>query len=130
MDAQVPAVVAVIVTADPGPWFDEGLRSLAAQDYSELSVLVLSSGDDGEGVIERVGRVLPEAFIRHVAGRPCYPCLPMSRRRWALLPFVFLCFTAVQRLVRLRLFRFFGHNNLLRSMATAGVATTILTDLL
>ena len=34
MDAQVPAVVAVVVTTDPGPWFDETLSSLAAQDYA------------------------------------------------------------------------------------------------
>ena len=35
MDAQVPAVVAVIVTTDPGPWLEEALSSLAAQDYEE-----------------------------------------------------------------------------------------------
>ena len=49
MDAQVPAVVAVVVTTDAGPWFEEALSSLAAQDYGELSVLVLSTGDDAPG---------------------------------------------------------------------------------
>ena len=72
MDAQVPAVVAVVVTADPGPWFDEALSSLAAQDYGELSVLVLSSGADTAAVTERVGRILPDAFVRHLPGRPGY----------------------------------------------------------
>ncbi len=72
MDAQVPAVVAVVVTTDPGPWFEEALSSLAAQDYEELSVLVLSTGDDAAGVTERVGRILPDAFVRHLPDRPGY----------------------------------------------------------
>ncbi len=72
MDAQVPAVVAVVVTTGPGPWLDEALRSLAAQDYEELSVLVLSAGEDDPEVTERVGRVLPDAFVRHLPGRPGY----------------------------------------------------------
>ena len=72
MDAQVPAVVAVLVTTDPGPWFDEALSSLASQDYQELSVLVLATGDDTPDVTERVARVLPDAFVRHLPGRPAY----------------------------------------------------------
>ena len=72
MDAQVPAVVAVVVTTDPGPWLDEALTSLAAQDYEELSVLVLSTGEDDPGVLVRVARVLPDAFVRHLPGRPGY----------------------------------------------------------
>ncbi len=72
MDAQVPAVVAVMVSTDPGPWFDEALTSLASQDYHELSVLVLSAGDETPEVTERVGRVLPDAFVRHLPGHPGY----------------------------------------------------------
>jgi GT2 family glycosyltransferase len=72
MDPQVPAVVAVVVTTAPGPWFEEALLSLAAQDYQELSVLVLANGDDPGDVTERVGRILPEAFVRHLPGRPGY----------------------------------------------------------
>jgi GT2 family glycosyltransferase len=79
MDAQVPAVVAVVVTSDPAPWLEEALASLAAQDYEELSILVLSTaatdsevaGEDSE-VSERVARVLPDAFVRHLPGRPGY----------------------------------------------------------
>src|ERR1700730_682053 len=71
MDAQAPAVVAVVVTTDPGPWFEEALNSLAAQDYQELSVLVLATGDQA-GAPERVGRILPDAFVRHLEGRPGY----------------------------------------------------------
>jgi GT2 family glycosyltransferase len=72
MDAQVPAVVAVMVTTDPGPWFDEALSSLAIQDYQELSVLVLATVDEASDVTERVARVLPDAFVRHLPGRPAY----------------------------------------------------------
>ena len=72
MDPQVPAVVAVVVTTNPGPWFEETLSSLAGQDYQELSVLVLSNGDVPGDVTERVARVLPEAFVRHLPGRPGY----------------------------------------------------------
>ncbi len=72
MDAQVPAVVAVMVTTDPGPWFDEALSSLASQDYGELSVLVLATGDDTADVTDRVARVLPDAFVRHLPGRTAY----------------------------------------------------------
>ncbi len=72
MDAQVPAVVAVVVTTDPGPWFEEALSSLAAQDYGELSVLVLSTGAEGLSVTDRVARILPDAFVRQLPGRPGY----------------------------------------------------------
>jgi len=65
MDARAPAVVAVLVTRDPGPWFDETLAALAGQDYSELSVLVLVSGGE-EDPTERVARHLPHAFVRRL----------------------------------------------------------------
>jgi GT2 family glycosyltransferase len=72
MDAQAPAVVAVMVTTDPGQWFEEALSSLASQDYQELSVLVLATGDETSEVTERVARVLPDAFVRHLPGRLAY----------------------------------------------------------
>ena len=72
MDAQVPAVVAVVVTSGPGTWLDHMLVSLAGQDYGELSVLVLATGDDDADVSERVGRILPNAFVRRLPGRPGY----------------------------------------------------------
>jgi GT2 family glycosyltransferase len=71
MDAQVPAVVAVVVTTGAGPWLEEALSSLAAQRYEELSVLVLVTGE-GPDPTERVGRILPEAFVRLLPGRPGY----------------------------------------------------------
>ena len=71
MDPQVPAVVAVVVTSGPRTWLDDTLSSLAAQDYAELSVLVLATGED-EDLAERVGRILPNAFVRQLPGRPGY----------------------------------------------------------
>jgi GT2 family glycosyltransferase len=65
MDAQAPAVVAVVVTRDPGPWLEECLVALARQDYPELSVLVLVAGG-GEDPTARVGAVFPDAFVRRL----------------------------------------------------------------
>jgi GT2 family glycosyltransferase len=71
MEAQVPAVVAVVVTTGASPWLEESLASLAAQHYEELSVLVLVTGDGPDPSV-RVGRILPEAFVRRLLGRPGY----------------------------------------------------------
>jgi GT2 family glycosyltransferase len=71
MDAQIPAVVAVLVTTGTSPWLDEAMASLASQHYDELSVLVLVTGEAPD-VTGRVGRVLPEAFVRFLPGRPGY----------------------------------------------------------
>lgn len=63
--ARAPAVVAVVVTSDPGPWFDESLQAFAEQDYQNLSVLVLVSGGTADPT-ERVANRLPEAFVRRL----------------------------------------------------------------
>ncbi len=100
MDAQVPAVVAVMVTTEPGAWFDEAVSSLADQDYQELSVLVLATGDDTSEVTERVGRVLPDAFVRHLPGRPGYG-RPLTRSwRWWRAPPSSCCATTTLRWTR------------------------------
>jgi len=65
--ARAPAVVAVVVTTDPGPWFDETLQALAAQDYENLSVLVLASGGTVDPTT-MVAHRLPEAFVRRLPG--------------------------------------------------------------
>src|ERR1019366_7335935 len=71
MDALAPPVVVVIVTHDPGPWFDEALSSFGAQDYAEMSVLVLDAGS-ADDVTARVAAVLPTAFVRRFGGNPGY----------------------------------------------------------
>ena len=65
-----PAVVAVVVAHDPGDWFQESLSSLAAQDYPNLSVLVVDVGS-GDDLARRVAEIMPGAFVRrpdHVDG--------------------------------------------------------------
>ncbi|WP_436792954.1 glycosyltransferase family 2 protein [Actinospongicola halichondriae] len=57
-----PAVVAVMVTRNPGPWFDDSLSSLAAQDYSNLAVLVVDAASDTDPTA-RVASVLPDAYV-------------------------------------------------------------------
>jgi GT2 family glycosyltransferase len=63
METLAPQVVAVIVTCDPGPWFIETLRAFAAQEYPELSVLVLDAGS-AEDPTALVAAELPGAFVR------------------------------------------------------------------
>jgi GT2 family glycosyltransferase len=63
-----PAVVAVVVACDPGPWFPEALASLAAQDYPNLSVLVIDAGS-GEDPSPAVAEVMPGAFVRRLETR-------------------------------------------------------------
>ena len=64
-----PAVVAVVVTHEPGTWFDEGLRALAAQDYSDLTVLVIDAGSTVDPT-ERVAAACPTAFVRRIDTNP------------------------------------------------------------
>ncbi len=65
METLAPPVVAVVVARDPGPWFEETLASLAAQDYRELSVLVLDAAGTGD-LTTRVASVLPTAYVRRL----------------------------------------------------------------
>jgi GT2 family glycosyltransferase len=63
-DAQppAPAVVAVVVTCDPGPWLEQALTSLATQDYPNLSLLVVDAASD-EDPTSRVAAVAPDAVV-------------------------------------------------------------------
>ena len=67
MDAQptAPPVVAVVVAHDPGPWFEESLEALAAQDYPNLSVLVIDAASPAD-LTPRVAAVLPSAYVRRI----------------------------------------------------------------
>ena len=64
-----PAVVAVVVTHEPGAWFDESLRSLAAQDYPDLTVLVIDA-DSATDPTERVAACCPSGFVRRLGSNP------------------------------------------------------------
>ncbi len=65
METIAPPVVAVIVTCDPGEWFEETLRAFASQDYPELSILVLDAASAVDPT-PRVAAVLPNAFVRRL----------------------------------------------------------------
>ena len=69
--ASVPAVVAVVVTNDPGPWLEECLTALGAQDYPNLSVLILDAGSK-EDPTRRIADVLPGAYVRRLGRNPGY----------------------------------------------------------
>jgi GT2 family glycosyltransferase len=64
-DELVPPVVAVVVSSDPGPWFEACLDSLRVQDYPNLSILVVDAAS-GEPIAPRVARVVPDAFLRRL----------------------------------------------------------------
>ncbi|MEY2463603.1 MAG: hypothetical protein QOH64_1741 [Acidimicrobiaceae bacterium] len=75
LDAQeelaAPPAVAVVVAHDPGPWFEECLESIAAQDYPSLSVLVIDAGSEVDPT-PRVGAVLPSAYVLRIEANPGY----------------------------------------------------------
>ena len=60
-----PAVVAVVVTRDPGPWFEEVLASLRDQTYKQLSVLIVDAASEVDPS-PRIAAVLPRARIRRL----------------------------------------------------------------
>jgi GT2 family glycosyltransferase len=60
-----PPVVAVVVTHDPGPWFEETLRSLTSSDYPSLAIFVLDAGST-EDPTARVAAVAPRAYVRRL----------------------------------------------------------------
>lgn len=62
----LPPVVAVVVTHDPGDWFEETLQALAAQDYPHLRVLVVDAGST-QDPSPRVTGILPEAIVHRMA---------------------------------------------------------------
>jgi GT2 family glycosyltransferase len=67
VEAQAPPVVAAVLTRGPAPSLEECLASLAAQDYPNLSVLVLAT-DAGDDLVRRVAGVLPSAYVRRLDG--------------------------------------------------------------
>lgn len=59
---QAPAAVAVVVAFDPGPWFEDCLRSLVDQDYPNASLLVIDNAS-AEPLAARVAAAAPEAYV-------------------------------------------------------------------
>ena len=69
--AAVPAVAVVLVTHDPGDWFEETLRSIEEQTYPDLAVLVIDTNSD-EDPTGRVHAVLPDALVQRLPEDPGY----------------------------------------------------------
>ena len=69
---QAPSVVAVVVASDPGEWLEATLAALGAQDYPNLSVLVLDAGNGRADLAGRIAPVLPDAYVRRIDGNPGY----------------------------------------------------------
>jgi GT2 family glycosyltransferase len=67
VEPAAPPVVVVLVTRDPGPWFEEALAGLADSDYPALAVLVVDAGSEDDPT-PRVAGLLPGAFVRRLPG--------------------------------------------------------------
>ena len=57
-----PPVVAVVVASDSGPWFERCLTALLAQDYSDLTTLVVDAASS-EPLAPRVAAVAPGFYV-------------------------------------------------------------------
>jgi GT2 family glycosyltransferase len=66
---QAPSVVLVMVTRNPGPWFEDVLQGIAHQDYPNLSVLVIDAASERDP-LPTVARLLPAAYVRRLEGNP------------------------------------------------------------
>ena len=64
-----PSVVAVVVSHNPGEWFEECLSSLIGQDYGNLAVLVIDAGSSTD-TTSRIAAVAPAAFVRRLGRNP------------------------------------------------------------
>lgn len=68
-DGDAPAVVAVVVVTAARDELETTLASIAAQDYVNLSVLVVDAADE-DPIADRVAEVLPAAYIHRMTGSP------------------------------------------------------------
>jgi GT2 family glycosyltransferase len=68
LPAAAPPIAAVVVTRNPGPGLDDTLRSLAAQDYPDLTILVIDVASD-EDPTPRIADVLPRAYVKRLGDR-------------------------------------------------------------
>ena len=71
LPAVVPAVVAVMVTHDPGDWFEETLRSFADTTYADFAVLVVDTGSEQDPT-DRIHAVVPSARVHRLDHDPGY----------------------------------------------------------
>lgn len=85
-----PTVTVVMVACDPGPWFDEALASVAAQDYPEVSVVVIDAGSV-DPIEPRVRAGLPGAATRRIVERNYSKAANQILGDPSIGPFVVFC---------------------------------------
>lgn len=64
-----PSVVAIVVTSDPGPWFEETLMSLGGQTYPGLQMLVVDAESKSDP-LPRIAAAAPSAYVRRLKRNP------------------------------------------------------------
>lgn len=68
-DVDAPAIVAVCITQGDGGELDACLESLVAQNYPNLSILVIDAGHP-EPIADRVASIAPDAYLHRLQGTP------------------------------------------------------------
>lgn len=68
-DSDAPAIVAVCITSDEDGDLDVCLSSLAAQNYPNLSILVIDAGHP-DPIADRVASIAPDAYLHRLQGTP------------------------------------------------------------
>lgn len=58
-----PSVVCVVVSNDPGEWFENSIKSIVNSGYPDLTTLILDLSEN-EDLKDRVANIAPSAFIR------------------------------------------------------------------
>ena len=69
-DPQAPPVVAVMVVHEPGDWLGDTLRSIASQDYPNLTLVALVTSPSPAEVPDQIRAIVPGALVRTVEGNP------------------------------------------------------------
>ena len=67
-DGDGPPIVAVVLVDRESPHLGQTLSSVAAQEYENLSVLVIDVAD-GEPIGDEVARILPDAYLHRMPAR-------------------------------------------------------------
>src|SRR5579872_3404399 len=65
MDGVAPLVAVVMVTSDPGAWFEDSLLAVSSLDYPAMALLVLDA-HSAEDPTWRVAAVAPDAYVRRL----------------------------------------------------------------
>jgi GT2 family glycosyltransferase len=63
--SEIPTVAAVVVTRNPGDRLEHTLRSLRAQDYQSVAVMVVDAGSHDDPTA-RIAAALPDAYVHRM----------------------------------------------------------------